>query len=129
MKRFVVLLAVTATVVSGALAYAGISASPASAASTAYLGNVWVIYQNAPWNCPAGGSVVGIYAAVGDTWSTGGGGDWGDNIVYPRVWIGRYNTISAQVYCSRPWWRGGGYWGVASQHTFYASFGGQNFWF
>ncbi len=109
---------------------AAFTALAAPSASAAYAGNVWVIYQNNRTNCPGGGNVVGISAAVGDIWTTGGGGDWGDNIIYPRVLIGAWNVISAQVWCKLPWYQGSRiYPGTPSQHTFYASYPGQNLWF
>lgn len=78
-------------------------------------GNVWVNFGS--WNCPGGGSVVGIYWAV-DGYSSGpAGGDWGDNVIYPRVRVGSgsFNTLSYQLMCKK--WGRYTYWGVASQRT------------
>lgn len=68
-------------------------------------GNVWVNF--APTNCPTGGSVVGIVWAV-DNYSSGpAGGDWGDNVIYPRVRVGSgaYNTLTYEVRCKKWGWR------------------------
>lgn len=78
-------------------------------------GNVWVNFG--PWNCPGGGSVVGIYWAV-DNYSSGpAGGDWGDNVIYPRVRVGSgaYNTLSYELRCKKWGWYV--YRGVVSQRT------------
>ncbi|MFI6101388.1 hypothetical protein ACIA8G_38070 [Lentzea sp. NPDC051213] len=78
-------------------------------------GNVWVNFGS--WNCPAGGSVVGVYWAV-DAYSSGPAeGDWGDNVIYPRVRVGSgsYNTLSYQVMCKKWGWYT--YRGVVSQRT------------
>jgi len=67
-------------------------------------GNVWVNFGS--WNCPQGGSVNGIYWAV-DTYSGGPAtGDWGDNVIYPRVRVGSgsYNTLSYQLFCKKWGW-------------------------
>ncbi|AJF68761.1 hypothetical protein SVTN_34980 [Streptomyces vietnamensis] len=95
-----------------ALGVVGLGAAPASAWSG---GNVWVNFGS--WNCPAGGSVVGVYWAV-DTYSSGpAGGDWGDNVIYPRVRVGTgaYNTLSYQTMCKKWGWYT--YRGVVSQRT------------
>ncbi|MFJ2825646.1 hypothetical protein ACIO7M_31710 [Streptomyces toxytricini] len=95
-----------------ALGVVGLSAAPASAWSG---GNVWVNFGS--WNCPAGGSVVGVYWAV-DAYSSGpAGGDWGDNVIYPRVRVGAgaYNTLSYQTMCKKWGWYT--YRGVVSQRT------------
>jgi hypothetical protein len=67
-------------------------------------GNVWVNFGS--WNCPSGGSVVGIYWAV-DAYSSGpAGGDWGDSVIYPsvRVGSGAYNVLSYQLSCKKWGW-------------------------
>ncbi|MFF3938168.1 hypothetical protein [Streptomyces phaeofaciens] len=90
----------------------GLAAAPASAWTG---GNVWVNFGS--WNCPAGGSVVGVYWAV-DAYSSGPAtGDWGDNVIYPRVRVGSgsYNTLSYQVVCKKWGWYQ--YKGVVSQRT------------
>ena len=90
----------------------GLAAAPASAWTG---GNVWVNFGS--WNCPAGGSVVGVYWAV-DAYSSGPAtGDWGDNVIYPRVRVGSgsYNTLSYQVMCKKWGWYQ--YRGVVSQRT------------
>lgn len=118
MRKLLVVLLVAC----GMAITAGASAPPAKAY---YRGNVWVIYNNSfCW-----GSVVAIYWGV-DWFSSGPpGGDWGDNVIYPSVRIGGWNTISAQLWCKRPWWAGGGiYIGPAVQRSFYASYPGQNIW-
>ena len=53
-----------------------------------------------------GGVVVGVYWAV-DNYSSGpAGGDWGDNVIYPRVRVGSgaYNTLSYQLFCKKWGW-------------------------
>jgi hypothetical protein len=97
-------------------------------ASAYSVSNVYVSYPTWLANCPAGGSVVGIYAANGALWSTPAGGDWGDDLVYTRVYLYTSNTVSAQVFCSRPWWKGGNYWGPAVQAVIYPTRTGQTFW-
>jgi hypothetical protein len=95
--RLLVLLAAVAVVAVAA----GVAARPAGAWT---YGNVWINFGS--WNCPAGGSVVGIYWAV-DTVSSGpASGDWGDNVIYPRVRVGAgsYNTISYQLFCKKWGW-------------------------
>lgn len=87
---------IVAAVLSGIL-----SLSLASPASAWTRGNVWINF--APTNCPAGGSVVGIYWVV-DNFSVGpAGGDWGDNVIYPsvRVGTGSYNTLSYELRCKK----------------------------
>jgi len=52
---------------------------------------------------PSPEPVVGIYWAV-DAYSSGpAGGDWGDNVIYPRVRVGTgsYNTLSYQLFCKK----------------------------
>ncbi|MER5807337.1 hypothetical protein ABT143_03920 [Streptomyces sp. NPDC002033] len=89
-----------------------LGAGPASAWSG---GNVWVNFGS--WNCPGGGSVVGVYWAV-DAYSSGPAeGDWGDNVIYPRVRVGSgaYNTLSYQTMCKKWGWYT--YRGVVGQRT------------
>jgi hypothetical protein len=90
--------------------------------------NVYVSFPTWLANCPSGGNVIGINAAVGNIWVTPAGGDWGDDLVYPKVELYANNTISAQNYCDRPWYQGGGYWAPAVQVTFYPTRTGQTFW-
>lgn len=93
-KGLLRLIAALALVVTGVVA----GPSPASAWTR---GNVWVNFGS--WNCPSGGSVVGIYWAV-DGYSSGpASGDWGDNVIYPsvRVGSGSYNTLSYQLFCKK----------------------------
>ncbi|MCX5380141.1 hypothetical protein [Streptomyces sp. NBC_00091] len=95
-----------------ALGVVGLSAAPASAWTG---GNVWVNFGS--WNCPGGGSVVGVYWGV-DAYSSGpAGGDWGDNVIYPRVRVGSgaYNTLSYQTMCKKWGWYT--YRGVVGQRT------------
>jgi hypothetical protein len=106
-----------------ALAAALVAVAALSAPAQAWTaGNVWVNFGS--WNCPSGGSVVGVNWAV-DSLSVGpAGGDWGDNVIYPRVRVGSgsYNTLSYTVYC-RKWSWLPAYRGVTSQRylTPYAS--------
>ena len=78
-------------------------------------GNVWENFGS--WNCPTGGSVVGVYWAV-DGYSSGPAqGDFGDNVIYPlvRVGAGAYNTLSYQLICKEWGWYT--YTGVVDQRT------------
>ena len=101
-------IAALALLVTGTVA----GSSPASAWST---GNVWVNFG--AWNCPSGGSVVGIYWAVDGLSSGPATGDWGDNVIYPtvRVGSGSYNTLSYQLFCKKWGWYT--YRSVVSQRT------------
>lgn len=90
-------------------------------------GNVWVMFGDS--NCPAGGSVVGIYWGV-DGFSSGPpGGDWGDNIIYPEVRVGSnsYNWLSYTLYCDA-WWRTQ-YRSVTSQKYLSPYESNLNFWY
>lgn len=98
-----------------------VTASPAQAW---YAGRAWVIVGN--WNCVGGGTVTGVFGAVDDMWS---GGDWGDNVVYPRVRINGSNVFNARAFCSRPWYKGGSYWINVAWKQFYPTANNQNFWF
>lgn len=110
-------------------ALGSIGAAPSQAAS---YGNAYVSFPTWLGNCPGGGSVTGIYGANSNIWSTPAGGDWGDDLIYPRVamFLGApYNQISAQVFCSRPWYQGGGgYWGAAVSAGIRPTRNGQTFW-
>jgi hypothetical protein len=98
---------------------------PAEAAGNA---NVYIAYPTFDGSCPNGGKVTGIWAANGNIWSTPSGGDWGDDLIYPRVNLYTWNQISAQPYCSRPWYDGGGYYGVPSSVSIYPTRNGMTFW-
>lgn len=94
------IMSTMAAVVLG-LGVAAVQSEPAHAWSG---GNVWVNFGS--WNCPQGGSVVGIYWAV-DSYSSGpASGDWGDNVIYPRVRVGTgsFNTLSYQLFCKKWGW-------------------------
>ncbi|MET0601164.1 MAG: hypothetical protein ABW167_04170 [Baekduia sp.] len=111
-------LALIACLVVGALA------ATAGSASAWSRGNVWVNFG--PWNCPSGGSVVGVYWA-NDVLSVGPpGGDWGDRVIYPSVRIGAANTISYQLMCKKWFYT---YRGVVSQRSITPSRSGQSYWF
>jgi hypothetical protein len=110
-----------------ALAAAIVALGTATAQAAPYA-NVFVSYPTWLGNCPAGGSVSGIYAANGALWSTPASGDWGDDLIYPRVNLNAGNQISAQPYCSRPWYRGGDYWGPAVSANIRPTRSGQTFW-
>lgn len=105
-----------------------LAVTPTANSRSLSVGNVYVSYPTWLGNCPGGGSVTGIYAASGVLWSTPSWGDWGDDLIYPRVNFYTYNPISAQLYCNRPWYRGGGYWGPAVQAYIYPTRNGQTFW-
>jgi len=110
-----------ATVVTAlALAF---SAAPAQAWTR---GNVWVNFGS--WNCPSGGTVVGVYWAV-DSFSVGpAGGDWGDNVIYPsvRVGSGSYNTLSYQLQCRKWGWT---YRGAVGQRSLSPYRSGLSYWY
>jgi hypothetical protein len=95
-------------------------ATPAQAATA----NVWIVVDNR--NCVGGGTVIGVWGAVDWVWS---GGDWGDNVLYPRAELYRTNTFSGRAYCQRPWYRGGDYWINVTWKQFYPTRSGQTFWF
>ncbi len=100
-------------------------AASAASASAWWYGNAYVVVGN--WNCVGGGHVTGIFGAVDNAWS---GGDWGDNVVYPRVRIGATNTFNARAYCDRPWWDPrGDYWVNVVWKTFTPTANRQTFWF
>ena len=115
--------------IAAAMAIGGllVTSVPADAAD----GYVYVSVPTWLGNCPHGGSVSGVYVAVGDTWSTPHTGDWGDDLVWARVRMNvgyPYNAVTAKAYCSRPWYRGGSYWGPASQNHIRPTRYGQTFW-
>jgi len=99
-----------------------LSSTPAAASG---LGNVYVAYPTWGGNCPGGGSVVGIYAASGDLWATGSGGDWGDDLIYPRVELDAWNTISAQLWCRTGWYT---YLSAAYAVSVFPTRPGETFW-
>ena len=108
MKRTILRLILTASLL---VSMFGATTAPAHAWTR---GNVWVNFGS--WNCPGGGSVVGIYWAV-DGFSSGpSGGDWGDNVIYPtvRVGSGAHNMLSYQLMCRNGWRT---YTGAASQRS------------
>jgi hypothetical protein len=112
----------------GMLVAGSLAATAAAPAEATPYSNIYVSFPTWLANCPNGGSVTGINAAVGDLWSTPPGGDWGDDLIYPKVDLYTSNDISAQNYCSRPWYDGGGYWGPAVSAAIYPTRGGQTFW-
>lgn len=99
------------------------TSAPANASS---LGDVYVAYPSWGGNCPGGGSVVGIYAASGNLWSTGPYGDWGDDLIYPTVQLYAWNTISAQLFCKT--WYGWTYRSVSYAVNIYPTRSGETFW-
>src|SRR6266545_7276577 len=112
----------------GIVISAALSVLVASPAQAYPYSNVYVSFPTWLANCPWGGSVTGIYAANGNIWSTPASGDWGDDLIYPKVDLYANNQISAQVFCSRSWWQGGSYWGPTVSATIYPTRGGQTFW-
>lgn len=102
-----------------------VSGNTAEAAGTGY---VYLSYPTWAGNCPSGGSVRGLYGAVDTLWATPAGGDWGDDLVYAKVRLGANSTVSMQPICYRPWYRGGSYRGVVTQHVIKATRSGQTFW-
>jgi hypothetical protein len=120
LRRAVVAALAVATAGVGALALT------ASAAQAYPYSNVYVSFPTWLGNCPGGGSVTGIFGANGNIWSTAG--DWGDDLIYPRVNLNANNAVSAKVFCSRPLWRGGNYWGPAVSANIRPTRGGQTFW-
>jgi len=117
LRRFVT---VAATVLALTAAF-GVTAAPASAW---YYGNSYIVVGN--WNCVGGGKVIGIFGAVDQTWT---GGDWGDNIIYPRVRVGLVNTFNGRAYCDRPWYQGPDYWINVTWKQFRPTANRQTFWF
>ena len=117
-----------ASIAIGALAATGLAVTAATPAQAALYSSIYVSFPTWLANCPNGGKVTVINAAVGDLWSTPPGGDWGDDLIYPKVNLYTYNEISAQNFCSRPWYDGGGYWAPAVSAAFYPTRGNQTFW-
>ena len=95
-----------------------------SSAEAAYVGNAYLVVTNG--NCVGGGTVTGIFGAVGNVWS---GGDSGDNIIYPRVRVGESNQFNGRAFCSRPSYRGGSYWINVVGKDFTPSRNAQTFYF
>jgi hypothetical protein len=93
-----------ASVLAAATIGMGVSVVHAAPAAAWTAGNVWVNFGS--WNCPQGGSVVGVHWAVDSLSSGPAGGDWGDNVVYPRVRVGSgsHNTFSYQLHCKKWGW-------------------------
>lgn len=99
-----------------------VDTTPASAAG---VGRAYVVVGNG--NCIGGGRVTGVFGAVDNQWS---GGDWGDNIVYPSVQIGRRNVFNGRAYCDRPWFDPrGDYWVNVVWKEFTPTRTNQTFWF
>jgi hypothetical protein len=96
-------------------------------ATTAQAWDGWVYISYPTWagNATQGGSVVGIYAAIGNTWSCSGYGDWGDNIIYGKVHMNQWNAVSSQNFC-RKW--PVTYRDVPFQKSIYPTRQGQTFW-
>src|SRR5215467_2758096 len=89
---------ITSVVVVLASAF-GVGLATTTPASAYSYGWVYLVFPTWEGNCPYGGSVISIHAAVGpydDTWS---GGDSGDDIIYPRVALGQWNKVDAAVLC------------------------------
>ncbi len=116
------LLARAVAVVGLSLGAIGLTAAPAHAW---YWGGVWLNFGH--WNCPHGGSVKGISFAIDDADFTRGI-DWGDNVVYLGARIDTRNTGNGRVWCSRPWYRGGGYWNNSVWKQFWPNRSGQGIW-
>ena len=100
----------------------------AERAEAATLSNVYVSFPTWLGNCPSGGSVYKIYATIGNIWTTPPLGDTSDDLVYPKVYLYQWNKINVQLFCKRPWWKGGNYRGPAYSASFYPTRSGQTFW-
>ncbi len=83
----------------------GILVFMAPSASAYTKGHVYLVVFN--HRCIHGGNVVQITGAVDWVWS---GGDYGDNIIYPKVEFGRDNAFNGRALCNRSKDRGGPYW-------------------
>ena len=106
----------------------GISIFAPTSASAWSAGYIYVSYPTWLNNCPQGGSVKGIFAAVDGMWSAPASGDWGDDLVYPRVRLGDWNTISARNFCSKWGLSRRGLLGSNYLGTFYPTRYNQTFW-
>ncbi len=106
--------------------FATASSAMVPTASAAEPGNAnsYLVVNN--WRCVGGGRVTGVFGAVDRTSAYG---DWGDNIIYPRVVKGVTNQFNGRAYCDRPWYRGGGYWINVILWNFKPTASGQTFWF
>ncbi len=104
---------------------AGAAGAPAQAAGP---GNVYVSMPKWLGACPDGAPVIGIYGTNGALWTTPPAGDWGDDLVYPRVHLGLDNPLSFQPMCDRPWYKGGPQRGVPFPVTIRPTRSGQTFW-
>ena len=104
MKKLMVAFATTVAAVFGLIAFP----SPASAAD----GWVYVVVNDRVCGSP-GVKVRGILANVRETGWTTSKWDNGDNIVYPKVRLGRNNLFTAQIRCEKKvayfWWTTVGY--------------------
>lgn len=110
--------AAVAALAVGAASIAGIVAT-ASDASAAGDANVYLVLPTWLNNCPGGGDVRFMQVSVGDTWS---GGDFGDDIVYPRVNLHQNEAVIGRGLC----YRGRGtYWGPTFYQEINASRNGQ----
>lgn len=119
-KRSVTTLLLSLTLLSGA----AVTVAAAPPAHAWYPGNAYLVVGN--WNCVGGGKVTGVFGSVDNMWS---GGDWGDNIIYPRVRIGAQNTFNGRAYCSRAWYKGGDYWINVTWWRFTPTANNQTFWY
>jgi hypothetical protein len=117
-----------ASIAIGALAATSLAVTATTPAQATPYSNIYVSFPTWLANCPNGGKVTVINAAVGDLWATPPGGDGGDDLIYPKVNLNASNDISAQNFCSRPWYDGGGYWAPTVSATFEPTRGGQTFW-
>jgi hypothetical protein len=104
--------------------FSGVGVIAPPEASAYPYGNVYLVVGN--WNCVGGGKVTGVFGAVDQVWT---GGDWGNNIIYPRVDLNRTNTFNGRAYCDRPWYQGPDYWINVTWWRFYPTRTGQTFWY
>jgi hypothetical protein len=103
----------------------GVSIAASAPAEAYSYGWVYLVFPTWLGNCPAGGSVYSIEAAVGpydDVWS---GGDSGDDIIYPEVALGQTNEVDAAVLCKNG---SRSYWNDAVHATFKPTRTKQTFW-
>jgi hypothetical protein len=100
----------------------GVTIVSAPAASAAPYG--WVYISAPTWqgNCSAGGSVVNMNAAVGNTWS---GGDAGDDLLYVRVRLNENQQVSYSAFCNK--WPVG-YWQPGVAQTIKPTRNNQTVW-